>query len=206
VDNVVALRLAERILSVLIGGMSIYLGYRLFLAIPEYSDSEGRFKLPWSTSIVLSRIGPGVFFALFGSIVVGSSFYRSIHYDERLSVRNESSGRTTSTAEVTGRFSGAASAAADGDARADARMRLQRDIAVLNTIPSLLDPHLSPENRSVVDFALPRIKLALMESVWSDSWGDPQVFRQWTASPGAKVPSGIEKAVEYFRYGTSPKP
>jgi len=206
VDNVVALRLAERILSVLIGGMSIYLGYRLFLAIPEYSDSEGRFKLPWSTSIVLSRIGPGVFFALFGSIVVGSSFYRSIHYDERLSVRSESSGRTTSTAEVTGRFSGAAGAAADGDARADARMRLQRDIAVLNTIPSLLDPHLSPENRSVVDFALPRIKLALMESVWSDSWGDPQVFRQWTASPAAKVPSGIEKAVEYFRYGTSPKP
>src|SRR5262245_31307175 len=123
-DHIIVLRLAERMLSVLIGGMAIYLGYRLFLAIPNATDAEGRFKLPWNTSIVLSRIGPGVFFALFGSVIVGSSLFRSITYDQPTPQQEK-------TASM-GRFIGASSAIADRDARADAQMRLQRDIAILN--------------------------------------------------------------------------
>jgi hypothetical protein len=206
VDSVVALRLAERILAVLIGGLVIYLGYRLFLSIPQSADSEGRFKLPWNTSIVLSRIGPGVFFALFGSVVVGSSLYRSISYDERLRAQTEVLPGTAHSGEVTGRFSGAAPASADSDARADAQMRLQRDIAILNTIPSQLDARLTPQDRSVIDFAIPRIKLALMEAVWSNSWGDVEAFRQWTKSPNDKAPPGLERAVDYYRYGAKARP
>ena len=69
------LRGMERIIAVLIGGFSVYLGYRLFMNLPEQKDSEGRIILPGDISVYLSRVGPGVFFALFGSVVLGISFY-----------------------------------------------------------------------------------------------------------------------------------
>jgi branched-subunit amino acid transport protein len=208
VDTVVVLRFAERMLAVLIGGIAIYLGYRLFLAIPQSTDSEGRFTLPWNTSIFLSRVGPGVFFALFGSIVVGSSLYRSIAYDVALSEThpNERGSAPAAASRSGGRFRGATATPADSDAREDARMRRQRDIAVLNTIPSQLDPRLTPENRNAVAFAIPRIKLALMEAVWNDAWGDPAAFREWAESRDDRVPASLEKAAEYYRYGTRARP
>ena len=44
--DAVTLRSIERIVAVLIGGASIYLGYQLFLAIPERHESEGKVALP----------------------------------------------------------------------------------------------------------------------------------------------------------------
>ena len=63
----------ERVLLVLAGALAIYLGYRLFLAIPAADRSEGRISLPGGVSIFLTRIGPGVFFALFGCALIGYS-------------------------------------------------------------------------------------------------------------------------------------
>ena len=201
-DTVIVLRLAERILAVLIGGIAIYLGYRLFLSIPQLADSEGRFTLPWNTSIGLSRVGPGVFFALFGSIVVGTSLFRSIQYEDRVPVRNEENANVTPAgAQAAGRFVGSTQVASRNDAQHDARMLLQRDIAVLNNIPSQLDSRLEPHNRSSVEIAIHRIKLALMEAVWDD-WGDRAALREWIDSADRKVPAGIKKeAVEYYQYG-----
>jgi hypothetical protein len=41
VDIVAGLRMIERLLAVGIGGMSIYLGYHLFLALPAIRDASG---------------------------------------------------------------------------------------------------------------------------------------------------------------------
>ena len=68
----------ERVLIVIVGGGCIFLGYRLFLNLPERQDSEGRIKLPGDISIYVSRVGPGVFFVIFGSIIICSSLYFSI--------------------------------------------------------------------------------------------------------------------------------
>ena len=38
----IALRAFERILATLIGGLAIYLGYRLFVQVPSERDGEGR--------------------------------------------------------------------------------------------------------------------------------------------------------------------
>jgi hypothetical protein len=70
------LRFVERITAVLIGGLAIYLGYHLFFRVPEHKDSAGKVMLPWNISVVMSRIGPGVFFALFGVIDVGIALVR----------------------------------------------------------------------------------------------------------------------------------
>ena len=66
-------RSIERIVSVLIGGLSIFLGYRLFSSVRGQSDGKGTFKFPMHTSGVLTKVGPGVFFALFGAVAPRSS-------------------------------------------------------------------------------------------------------------------------------------
>ena len=68
----------ERLVIVLIGGMAIYLGYRLFLAVKAEAEGEAKISLPHDVTVMVSRVGPGVFFALFGSMVVIASLYFSI--------------------------------------------------------------------------------------------------------------------------------
>src|SRR5262245_63937053 len=85
----IILRAGERILAVFIGGLSMFLGYHLFLNLPNpTTDSEGKVMLPGGISIYLSRVGPGVFFALFGAIVVGMSFRYSIRYSKEEGTRD----------------------------------------------------------------------------------------------------------------------
>lgn len=200
-DNFIVMRLAERILAVMIGGLAIYLGYRLFLRIPQATDSEGQFTLPWNTSIVLSRVGPGVFFALFGSIVVGFSLYRSIQYDQPIGKSNGAA-----AGDMT-RFIGATQVAQNSEDIHDARMLLQRDIAVLNNVPSQLNPRLEAHNRSSVERAIHRVKLALMEKVWAEDWGDRTALKEWMESPDATAPAGIRKeAAEFYREGLNASP
>lgn len=67
------LRMLERLINVLIAGMSIYLGFRLFLSIPHSQSGEGKFTFPGG-SVHLMRTGPGVFFALFGCAIIYWSF------------------------------------------------------------------------------------------------------------------------------------
>src|ERR1700737_1004028 len=53
------LRFIERLAAVLLGGMAIYLGYRLFQLVPESKESSGRGGLPWNGTVGVSKGGPG---------------------------------------------------------------------------------------------------------------------------------------------------
>ena len=55
---VIIFRMVERILGVLIGGVLIYFGYRLFLVWPASADAtaaQANFHLPAETSSSLAR-------------------------------------------------------------------------------------------------------------------------------------------------------
>ncbi len=59
---VIILRLAERIAGVLIGGLLIYFGYRLFLSLPGKRGPDsgtGEFSLAGGNKIKLAKVGPG---------------------------------------------------------------------------------------------------------------------------------------------------
>ncbi len=71
-------RIVERVIVVLIGSLSIYLGYRLFHAVKAPGESVAEVKLPGDVTVMLCRIGPGVFFALFGTAVVTASLQHSV--------------------------------------------------------------------------------------------------------------------------------
>jgi hypothetical protein len=75
--DVATLRMIERILSVCVGGFSIYLGFHLFKIIPHGDKGDGKFVFPGG-SVHLTRTGPGIFFALFGCAIIFWSFSHPI--------------------------------------------------------------------------------------------------------------------------------
>ena len=58
--DVMTLRMIERTVAVLIGGMSIYLGFYLFKIVPHSKTGEGKFTFP-GVSIHLFERGLGSF-------------------------------------------------------------------------------------------------------------------------------------------------
>jgi hypothetical protein len=91
--DLLQLRVIERVLAVVVGGMSVYLGYRLFIKLPEQKDSSGKVVLPGGISVFVSRIGPGVFFSLFGAAVVVVSLQQGLE----LNLANKASMTAEST-------------------------------------------------------------------------------------------------------------
>src|SRR5712675_1792556 len=91
-DALLFMRMTERLLGLLAGALCVVLGYRLFINLPDKVDSNGKVVLPGGISIWLSRVGPGVFFALFGAAIVGYSFASTVR------VTDEQKGAPASTA------------------------------------------------------------------------------------------------------------
>ena len=96
--------MAERLLGLLAGGLCVVLGYRLFVKLPEKTDSSGKVVLPGGVSIWLSRVGPGIFFALFGAAIVAYSFASTVKVtNEQTGPSPRASTATTGEAPATSR-------------------------------------------------------------------------------------------------------
>jgi hypothetical protein len=191
-------RMMERIADVIIGGVAIYLGYSLFLKLPRAKTSNGDFVLPGNVSIYLSRIGPGIFFALFGTAVVLLSLYMQVNIDGRIP---EVIADDTAASGVS--MSGITEDAGSQTSFAASRAAMRLDMTILNQLPKNLDPDLEErENRDIL-LALPRIKLAMMKSIWDeDAWGDPAMFREAFESGEIVCPAeSVENAAQFFCFG-----
>jgi len=218
IDDAVVLRAVERILAVVIGGLCIWLGQRLFLSIPEQKEGEGRVEFPGGLSVYVARVGPGVFFALFGAVVVGTSFYRGVEVQttRQLSVTEDkpsaaaSAPRTSALERLEFRGAGASIATSERDSRADQRALLRKQFLVLNTSPLWLRRDLPPQDRRRFEESVAQVKLALMKTMWgepAEGWGDPVTFEQWVnEGAGIAPPDSVKAAADYYRQGTPSKP
>lgn len=190
------LRFIERFLVVAFAGLAVYLGYRLFLAVPEQKNATGEIKLPWSIAIAMSRIGPGAFFALFGVIVLSLSLLRPLEYSD------QSDAATTNFTYM----SNLPAWQDDSADRADARALLRKEMASLNTIPDLLAPELAENDRNDVLRSIEQVKLMLMAPIWGqpeEGFGEFVVFEQWVERGAPDPPPiGMEGALELFLYGS----
>lgn len=201
-DAVLTLRLIERCLAVVIGGLCIFFGYRLFLALPDMRDATGQFSLPMNIRIVVSRVGPGVFFALFGAAIVALSLHQSIQYE-----RSASGSPTFAASSTQERFTGIGTTVShsEADERANARVLLRRDFAVLNTLPRYLKPDLPPQDLDSVTATTERVKLALMRPVWGgaeEGWGEQANFERWLKDGQPKpLPGTLVEPARLFFYG-----
>lgn len=190
-------RSIERIASVLIGCYLIYLGYRLFLEIPVKENSEGKFTLPGGTAIHLTRVGPGIFFSLFGTAVLVFSLVTPVDYKEGM--KTDVTGRVERSVSYLGAQVGGDSDVGGGGLVIE-RSSLQMDLIVLNHVAGQLRDDLSEEAVFDITQAIPRIKLAVMKSVWDQQWGEYREFKKWLDHGGdvANPPEEFKAAVAYF--------
>jgi len=187
----------ERILGVLIGGLLIYFGYRLFLSLPGKRGRDGGtgdFSFAGGNKIKLSKVGPGVFFAIFGAGLIVFSLTRSVSLTASEPTANAPAAKPRVVATSTFKFVGAVSVPETDEDRARLRAETQQDIVALNRA---LDSAKAAE-RPELERAATKAKLALMEPLWAEDWGDIADFREWLDRGGSPA-AGVQGAVDFFQ-------
>jgi hypothetical protein len=137
----------QRMLGILIGGMLVYFGYRLFLSLPGKRGRDGgsgEFSLGRSSKVKLSKVGPGVFFAIFGAGLIAYSFAKPMKVNipataanapHAVAAPNAATAPKTNTSTVAAAgfsYIGAVSAPETDEDRARMRAETQEDIIALN--------------------------------------------------------------------------
>ncbi|HJN46463.1 MAG: hypothetical protein CL477_16465 [Acidobacteria bacterium] len=167
---VLVMRMLERILAVGIGGLTVYLGFRLFVLLPTQSTSEGKIELP-GYSVVLSKVGPDVFFMAFGVFLLYQSFSMRIQVGENGFVGATSSIGSVPLLE---------SASPEPLASPQQLARLQRNLQVLNCAKARLDTISGVLPEEEVVRAIRDAKLALLQDAWMTGlWGEQAAFVHW---------------------------
>lgn len=193
----IVLRLVERIASVAVGGLMIYLGYRLFSQVRGKAESSGDFSLGGGRHIKLSKVGPGVFFALFGTGLIIFSITRGIEVSTRPGAGREA-GATGAPAQPEITFRGASSIPETSAVRDERRGLRAKDLAALNRAAEKVRPRLDAAEKEDFERALRQAKLSLMEPLWGEDWGDIVEFSDWIEHPGQPPPDDIAQAAGFF--------
>ena len=193
-DALLLMRMVERLLGLLAGGLCIVLGYRLFMKLPDKTDSSGKVVLPGGVSIWLSRVGPGLFFALFGAAIVAYSFTSAVK------VTNEQTGPSarapactaaetpaTSRQEIAA-MSDRSTEQARREARQQRLMVLRGTLVDLNATIDRLGRDAASPDRDRLIVGLQMAKVLLLRGAWDAAWGDPDRFQSWINS-GALPPA-----------------
>ena len=196
----------ERLLIVAAGALSIYLGYRLFLQMPlrpkdgeggDEERGEGKVTLPGGISIFISRVGPGVFFGLFGAAVIGIAVTAPLVTET--AVQQADAGGVLAATEKRSYLDGAVDPAAV-QALELARLRVRGQMDFLNRLPDDLRDDLSEEERRNIVRNLQNTKLELIRSVWGN-WGKWDDFANWVRQGGeGSAPAGLEAPAALYRH------
>jgi hypothetical protein len=208
----IAARHLERLLIVIAGGLSIVLGYRMFLAIPRAGGDkgEGKLELPGGISVYVTRVGPGVFFALFGAVILGLGLQQGLKLESREqrpavgSPAADPSGVATVTEK---RYSSLGSTGASGQQREAERTSALDTVGQLGRLAAALDgpgrgSGLSAQQRLDYGLALSDARMRLLASVWDERWGTYTEFVRWAqAGESAPAPAAAAPAVQAFRGG-----
>ncbi len=193
----------QHIIAILVGLTSVYLGYRLFLELPRRREGETKLDLPGGISILLSRIGPGVFFALFGVGMIIYSITKPIEITDIAEQVATAEGATTikRSRSLTGLSQQNGSPVTDMAFAAIDRATI---IARLNRISATAAQTQSGPALTDTNIALREAKLALMREVWRVEWGDYTVFHLWVTEQFEQdpPPEGFEDVAAYYRQET----
>jgi hypothetical protein len=171
---ILILRMLERTLSVIISGVMIYYGYRLFTLIPTQSNSQGKIELP-SMSVVFSKVGPGVFFAAFGSVVLFKSLQPITigdHFLGASAVTGMSSLQIIPTPQR--------------------HEKTRQSIQMLNCMKYLvIEPRIGLRQDDVVGPVI-AAKVALLDSIWNqEDWGNKREFLRWAQTTQGTIPESL---------------
>lgn len=197
----------RHIMTILVGTASVYLGYRLFVEMPRRREGETKLDLPGGVSIMLSRVGPGTFFALFGAAMIVYAITKPLEVkDIAESVQTADGGNTTTrNRSLTGLGDAAAASPAPSPAVPSTALSIPRAdiIAQLNAIGAEAKRAVSGPKLLDIQIAVRESKLALMREVWRPEWGAYEPFHRWVTERFAEgdPPAGLEEAAALFSKG-----
>ncbi len=190
----IAARSAERIIGVLLGGLAIYYGFRLFLVVPVETRGDGKIQLP-GVSVVLAKAGPGIFFAAFGAIVILTSLMNVTKFEDGL-VTYQGMAATSPKGAGAERMSPEPGRSAAPQDVARVRIAIQ----TLNCIRRLSSSGPKAISAADADVAVRDARLALLAGIWDDgAWGDFDRFRSWAAGGAGKTSSPARAIFEAER-------
>jgi hypothetical protein len=208
-----AIRGTERIAVVALAGLLIYLGYKLFLQIPDKTDSEGKVVLPGGVSIYLTRIGPGAFLALFGAAILIYSVTTQMEinpprdHQDSTNVNQDSTDIKIDIASIKYAQETALLNNLNQEMLDYEDKYLEMDFQTLNRLSRIVDDLIETGAKGNIDFDLAsklktgivRLKGMVMLRHWKDEWGNSKVFYNWVKT-GTKedVPPEIKSAVKFF--------
>ena len=200
--DILLLRGIERLAIVLIGGIAIYLGYRLFLAVKAEAAGEAKITLPDDVTVMVSRVGPG---RVLRAVRQHRGRRLALLLDQLQRWRARRLQRHGAAGRVGGRRDAIAADAASAEKLELDRLRLRQEIEFLNRLPALLGPASSEGQRATVARHVREVKLRLMSTVWADDWSDPATFRLW-AEGGAEADDSeaFRRARAFYDAGAEP--
>lgn len=200
------MRMGERLIAVIIGGLSVYLGFRLFMALPDKVDASGKIIMPGGIDIKLSRVGPGIFFALFGVSIVISSYHYSIKLlpEEKPHAVAHPANILDSSADREIAFIGVASSMEASPISIENRQaEARRQILVLNRkLPESLKPGVAPADRNQLLIAVEYAKKKILRDIWDEKWGAFISFEIWLNNGAPEpVPEQLTVPASIFNTG-----
>jgi hypothetical protein len=212
------IRALERILVIFCGGLSIYLGYRLFLDVPYAKEADGHFTFAKGVEVKLSRIGPGAFFALFGAALVAIVAYKSVTISEEpasaygknqkieTSKPMPSSGTVEPeelmAAQTSSRvsWSGATSGMSNTTRKQDLN-RLRGNLVTLAQLEGMVTQKEGAESL-FLPAQIEELRRTLIEAEWESDLGDWQQFHSWLDNgQPTPPPPKLRIAVELYNHG-----
>jgi hypothetical protein len=185
-----------RLLQVLAGALFCWLGYRLFALVPT-QESGAEITVADQLKANFSRVGPGVFFSIFGAAILihGIGHPPTFSLKEGMSLAPSPGGiqGTAAPGERSVVIAGSGESVGDNLVRQTARNEVLQHIRFINRMDALVRTDLRPSDRSDLAVHEREIKLKLMRSVWEAAWGDPASFEGWARDNGSGPPNDQAK-------------
>jgi len=202
-DALLLMRMVERLLGLLAGALCVVLGYRLFINLPEKTDSSGKVVLPGGVSIWMSRVGPGIFFALFGAAIVAYSFASTVKVtNEQAAPRASTDAPGEALAMRRQEIAAMSARAAKSDTTEQTLIALRITLADLNATIDRLGRDVAPPERDRLIAGLQNAKVLLLRNAWIPAWGDPTRFQSWINSGAIlPAPSGMDEPAGLYLAG-----
>ncbi|MCP4318034.1 MAG: hypothetical protein GY789_18935 [Hyphomicrobiales bacterium] len=192
----------QHIVTIGVGLMAVFLGYRLFIELPLRREGESKLDLPGGVSIMLSRIGPGIFFALFGAGMIIYSIMKPIEITDIAEQVATAEGATTVKRSRT--LTGLGQQEAGSVVKTTAATIDRTSVIVrLNRIAIEAKANKSGSDLLDITIAIREAKLALVREVWEPQWGDYDQFHRWVTEQFEQnpPPEGLEDVATYFQQG-----
>jgi hypothetical protein len=177
-------RATERGLAVLAGILAIWIGYKLFLALPTRREGESKLDLPGGISVAFSRIGPGSLFALFGAGMIAYCVSQPVSFEQSVSATGERKSSLNGLSE--------ASTGASDEVCAEPCVQVKDAMKSLTAFSETAEEN----QRKIITEA----KLRIMTLIWDEKkFGSLDAFRNWIkASPRPDAPLGMKHAADIF--------